>query len=171
MSVRKKILRIAGWVFTIANQAVMGYVTIFLFSVMGSTLFSLDSTAWGDWLSILLVVWVGFAIGVYSIGALSLNLGWSGSPKKYRQRLFFTLMGGVIPILVLIGIRLAIAPNGTESQFQEVIANLWQPRLTSSSLGTGLLGFYLPGWINRAGRPGLAACSSCTRERRSDREG
>lgn len=149
MSVRKKTLRIAGWVFTIANQAVMGYVTIFLFYALGSTLFSPDNTSWGDWLSILLVVWLGFAIGVYSVGALSLNLGWSGSPKKYRQRLFCTLMGGAIPILVLIGIRLAIAPNGMDSQFQEVITNQWQPRLTSSSLVTGLLGFYLPGWMSR----------------------
>jgi len=149
MSVRKKILRIAGWIFTILNQAVMGYVTIFLFSVLGSTLFSPDITSWGGWITILLFVWLGFVIGVYSVGALSLNLGWSGSPKKYRQRLFFTLMGGVIPILVLIGIRLAIAPNGTESQYKEVIANLWQPRLTSSSLVTGLLGFYLPGWIGK----------------------
>ena len=148
MSVRKKILRIAGWIFTILNQAVMGYVTIFLFYALGSSLFSSNKTTWGDWLSTLMVVWLGFAIGVYSVGALSLNLGWSGSPKKYRQRLFFTLMGGVIPILVLIGIRLAIAPNGTESQYKEVIANLWQPRLTSSSLVTGLLGFYLAGWLN-----------------------
>ena len=149
MSVRKKILRIAGWIFTILNQAVMGYVTIFLFSVLGSTLFSPDITSWGGWITILLFVWLGFVIGVYSVGALSLNLGWSGSPKKYRQRLFFTLMGGAIPILVLIGIRLAIAPNGTENQYKEVIANLWQPRLTSSSLVTGLLGFYLPGWMDR----------------------
>lgn len=149
MSFRKKILRIVGWIFTILNQAVMGYLTIFLFSVMGSTLLTPDNTSWGGWLINLLLVWLGFGIGVYSVGALSLNLGWSGSPKKYRARLIGTAIGGLIPILVLIGIRMVIAPNGTESQFKDVIANQWQPRLTSSSLVTGLVGFFLPGWMGK----------------------
>jgi len=60
-----------------------------------------------------------------------------------------TAIGGLIPILVLIGIRMVIAPNGTESQFKDVIANQWQPRLTSSSLVTGLVGFFLPGWMGK----------------------
>jgi hypothetical protein len=149
MNTRKKIFKIAGWIFTILNQAVMGYLTIFLFSVMGSTLLTPDNTSWRGWLINLLVVWLGFGIGVFSVGALSLNLGWSGSPKKYRARLIGTVIGGLIPILVLIGIRLAIAPSGTDSQFQEVIANQWQPRLTTISLLTGLLGFYLPGWMGK----------------------
>jgi len=62
MSFRKKILRIAGWIFTILNQAVMGYLTIFLFSVMGSTLLTPDNTSWGGWLINLLLVWLGFGI-------------------------------------------------------------------------------------------------------------
>jgi hypothetical protein len=131
METGRKILNVIGWVVTILLQALLGFFVGYIFSVVG----------YNTWLSTILSLWVGDTIGIFIIGAISLALRHSMQPKSYFMRFSACAFGALIPIGVLI---LLSITSGYDS---DLIQGGWGAILTVLSVATGILGFYVPGWI------------------------
>jgi hypothetical protein len=125
------ILNVIGWMLTIM-QPLIGFFGGFIFSVVG----------YNTWLSTILSLWVGDAIGIYAAGAIALLLRRSEDPKRFFMRFAATAFGSLIPIGILIVLSMKL---GYES---DVIQDRWGSILSLLAVVAGVIGFYVPGWIN-----------------------
>jgi hypothetical protein len=127
----KKVLNIAGWAVVVILQALLGTFSGFI----------LSGTGYNTWLSYLLSWWVGDTIGVFIIGAIALALRRSVQSKNYFMRFTACAFGALLPIGVLIMLSYI---SGFDS---DLIQGSWGAMLTVLAVVTGILGFYVPGWI------------------------
>lgn len=126
-----KILAVLGWIITIIFQALLGLFMGYIFSIVG----------YNTWLTTILSLWVGDAIGIFIVGATSLALRPSVQPKNYFMRFSASAFGALLPIAVLIVLSYI---TGYDS---DLIQGGWGAMLTVLSIVTGILGFYIPSWI------------------------
>lgn len=131
MSIVWTILNVIGWMLTIM-QPLIGFFGGFIFSVVG----------YNTWLSSILSLWVGDAVGIFSAGAIALLLRRSEAPKRFFMRFAATAFGSLIPIGVLIVLSMNL---GYES---DVIQGRWGAILALLAVVTGVIGFYVPSWVN-----------------------
>jgi hypothetical protein len=144
MGVIKFILRLFGWLLTIILQIAAAFLIVFLFTIIFA---GVDTTSRLGWLESLFVIWLGDVIGINLVGMAAMRLVW----KEYRvlmaPRLIGTMVGALIPflILMLIGYRVPVGDAGTP--FYDLVTNYWQPILTQAALFTAIVGYYFPNFL------------------------
>jgi hypothetical protein len=144
MNVLKIFLRIIGWLVTIILQIAASFLIIFLFSVIFA---GVDTTSRSGWLVLLLFIWLGYLVGINLIGWVALRWVWKTRPLTIF-RLLTTMIGALIPLLILLPIGFSVPVDVQGSQFYDLVTNNWQPILAQASLFTGILAYYIPGVIN-----------------------
>jgi hypothetical protein len=150
MGVLKFILRLFGWLVTIILQVAVSYLIIFLITIIFA---GVDTTSRIGWLASLLVIWLGYVIGIYLVGMVALRWVWKGERRLPAQRLIGTAVGALIPLLILLLIGFSVPVVATGTQFYDLITNNWQPIMAQASLFIGIVGFYVPGMIDLSARP------------------
>ena len=127
----RKIPRILTWLGIALLQLIMTQVVTFLL-----TLFVQDMENFPQSHPALFVVILGvaFSTGVFLTGWLALKLRWLTAKPKYPRRLVATLIGAYLPLIVAL-----ILYHSLETG---------NPFFFISML-TSVLGFHLPGWIER----------------------
>lgn len=144
MRIIKFILRVIGWLLTIIFQVAASFITVFLFTLLFGWL-NLQSRL--GWLFLLLMVWVGYTIGINLVGQAALRWLWKDSRTLLRQRLVGSAIGALIPLLILLLIGFSLPIGGEGTQYYEVVTDNWQPILAQASVFAGILGFYIPGFL------------------------
>ncbi len=153
MPVVKFILRLLGWLVIIILQIAASFLLIFLFSVVFS---GVDTTSRTDWLAVLFFIWLGYVIGIYAVGYASLILIWKRVQLIPLQRLAGTMIGALVPLLVLVPIGYSLPVGDSGTRFNDLVTNNWQPILAQASLFAAILGFYLPAAFSRKSTPRLS---------------
>ncbi len=141
MRVIKIIENVFGWVLTIIFQIAASFLIIFLFSVIFA---GLDTTSRLGWLGLLLGIWVGYVIGINLVGQLVLRWVLKGVRPLTIPRLVGTMIGGLIPLLILLPIGYSVPVGDSGSPFANLVTNNWQPILAQASLFVAIVGFYFP---------------------------
>jgi hypothetical protein len=142
MSVSKFILRLLKWLVTIILQLALPNVLIFLFSLIFA---GADTLSRAGWLAFLLVVWLGYVVGINLAGQAAIRWAWMDVRALQTQRLLATAVGALIPLLILVAIGSTL-PVGVEgTPFYDLVTNNWQPALAQASLLAAVIGFYVPG--------------------------
>ena len=77
---------------------------------------------------------ITFTTGVFLTGWLALKLRWLKAKPKYRARLVATLIGAYLPLIVALILYHPLEPGNPFFFISEV---------------TSVLGFYVPGWMDR----------------------
>jgi hypothetical protein len=142
MGVTKIILRLIGWLVTIVLQIALSFLIIFLFSVIFA---GVDTTSRSGWLVLLFFIWLGYVIGVNLIGYGSLRWVWKDIQLRPTPRLVGTMIGALIPLIILLPIGYSVPVGDTGSRFYDLVTNTWQPILAQVSLFLAILGYYLAG--------------------------
>lgn len=150
MNVLKTVLRIIGWLVTIIFQIAASFLIIFLFSVIFA---GVDTTSRSGWLALLFFIWLGYVVGIDLVGWVALRWVWKVRPLPI-SRLVATMIGALIPLLILLPIGFSLPVDVQGSQFYDLVTNHWQPILAQASLFTGILAYYIPGVIKL--KPDLA---------------
>jgi len=145
MSVLKFILRIFGWLITILIQVVVSYLIILFFNIIFS---GSDNISRIGWLASLLVIWLGYILGINLVGMVALRWVWKDPRLLPTQRLVGSAVGALIPLLILLPIGFSVPVGDTGTSFYDLITNNWQPILAQASLFVAILGFYVPGLVN-----------------------
>ena len=127
----RKIPRILTWLGIALLQLIMTQVVTFLL-----TLFVQDMENFPQSHPALFVVILGvaFSTGVFLTGWLALKLRWLAAKPKYPARLVATLIGAYLPLIVALILYHTLEAGN--------------PFFFISML-TSVLGFHLPGWIER----------------------
>ncbi len=141
MGVIKFILHLVGWLVTIILQIAVSFLIIFLFTVIFA---GADTTSRTGWLALLVVIWVGYVIGINLVGIAALRWVWKGVPVLLKQRLIGTMIGALIPLLILLPIGYSVPVGDQGTRFYDLVTNNWQPILAQAALFTSILGYYLP---------------------------
>jgi len=81
-----------------------------------------------------LLLGITFSTGVFLTGWLALKLHWLKAKPKFRARLVATLIGAYLPLMVALLLYHPLEPG-----------NLF----FFVSMLTSIVGFYVPGWIDR----------------------
>jgi hypothetical protein len=144
MGVIKFILHVFAWLVVIIFQIVASYLIIFLFSVIFS---GMDATSREGWLASLLVIWLGYVIGINLVGQIALRWVWKGIRVLTAQRLLGTAIGALIPLLILLPIAFSVSVGDAGTRFYDLVTNYWQPILAQASLFAAILGYYFPGML------------------------
>ena len=147
MGIGKFLVHLFGWLLTIIFQVVASYLVIFILSIIFS---GVDTTSHPGWLASLLVIWIGFIIGISLIGLIAIGWIWKGVPMLTRNRLVGTIIGALIPLLILLPVGYSVPVGDIGTRFYDLVTDKWQPILAQASLFTGILGFYIPGIIKSA---------------------
>jgi hypothetical protein len=142
MSVLKFILRLVGWLVTIIFQIAVSFLIIFLFSVIFA---GVDTTSRLGWLALLFVVWLGYVLGINLVGYAALRWVWKTIRLLTTQRLAGTMVGALIPLLILLPIGYSVPVGEGGSRFYDLVTNNWQPVLAQASLFTAIVVYYVPG--------------------------
>src|SRR5512143_1442209 len=101
MKVINLIARVLGWLVTIVLQITASFFIIFIFSVIFA---GIDTTSRLGWIALLFFIWLGYVLGVNLVGYASLRWIWKSSPLLPIYRLVGTMIGAVIPLLILLPI-------------------------------------------------------------------
>jgi hypothetical protein len=141
MRVLKFILRLIGWLVTIIIQIAASFLIIFLFSVIFA---GADTTSRVGWLALLFVIWLGYVIGINLVGQAALRWVWKNFRLLTPQRLVGTMVGALIPLLILLPIGYIVPVGDQGTRFYDLVTNNWQPILAQAALFTAILGYYLP---------------------------
>jgi hypothetical protein len=141
MGVIKFILHLIGWLVTIILQIAVSFLIIFLFSVIFA---GVDTTSRAGWLALLFVIWLGYVIGINLVGMVVLRWVWKRVPLLMIQRLIGTMVGALIPLLILLAIGYSVPVGDLGSRFYDLVTNNWQPILAQASLFTAIIGYYIP---------------------------
>jgi len=150
MGVIRFILHLIGWLLTIAVQIAASFLIIFLFSVIFA---GMDSISRLGWLALLFAIWLGYVIGFNLVGYAALRWFRNGIPLLTRQRLIGTVIGALIPLLILLVIGYSVPVGGSGTRFYDLVTNQWQPILAQASLFTGIVGYYFPGLLKTNKEP------------------
>lgn len=140
----KKISVIAGWFVIVLLQIIAAGVMVMLFSGWWTTE---EISTLGQFSLIIWSIFLGFVIGVYGVGILSLVL------RRFKSiqaglRFLFTTGCALIPFLALFIIGLCVNPSH-QPQFQKLVMEFWQPLLAIIGLALAITGFWTPGWIRK----------------------
>jgi hypothetical protein len=146
MNVVKFILRLIGWLITILLQIVASFAVILLFSILFS---GIDSISRSGWLFLLFGIWLGYVVGINLVGQAALRWFWKDFHLLTVQRLVSSMVGAVLPLLVLIGIGLGVPVGDVGTDFYDIVTSHWQPILAQASLFTAIVGYYLPEFYKR----------------------
>ncbi len=127
----KKILRFFAWLGVALLQLIMTQVITFLLSLFVPGMENFPQTH-----PALFVAGLGvtFSTGVFLAGWLGLKRGWLAAKPKYPARLAATLIGAYLPLIAALIFYHPLEP-GNPFFFISMLASL--------------LGFYVPGWIER----------------------
>jgi hypothetical protein len=147
MSVVNFILRLLGWLITIILQIATSFLIIFLFSVIFA---GVDTVSRPGWLFLLIAIWLGYVIGINLVGQLALRWIWKGIRLLAMQRLVGSMVGALLPLLILLGVGLSVPLGDVGSSFYNIVTSNWQPILAQASLFTAIVGFYVPGVLKRS---------------------
>jgi hypothetical protein len=131
MNSGKKIIRFLTWLGVALLQLIMTQVVTFLLSLLVPGMENFGQTQPTTFVAILGVT---FSAGVFLAGWLALKLRWLVAEPKYTTRLIATLIGAYLPLIVALILYHSLEPGN--------------PFFFISML-TGILGFYVPGWIER----------------------
>ena len=142
MAAIKFILRLVGWLVTIILQIAISIFFILLFSVVFA---GVDTTSRTGWLFLLFFIWLGYVIGVNLVGYAALRWVWKNIRLLTIQRLVGTMVGALIPLLILLAIGYSIPVGDAGTPFADLVTNNWQPVLAQVSLFATILGYYIPG--------------------------
>jgi len=141
MGVIKFILHLIGWLVTIILQVAVSFLIIFLCSVIFA---GVDTTSRAGWLALLFVIWLAYVIGINLVGIAALRWVWKGVRVLMTPRLIGTMVGALIPLLILIPIGFSVPVGDQGTRFYDLVTNNWQPILAQAALFTAILGYYLP---------------------------
>ena len=141
MGVLRFIQHLLAWLVTIIFQVVGSFLIIFVFSVIFA---GVDTTSRAGWLLLLSMIWLGYVIGINLIGQVALRRVWKGVRVLSMQRLLGTMIGAILPLLILLGIGYSVPVGDQGSRFYDLVTNNWQPILAQASLFTAIVGYYLP---------------------------
>ena len=141
MGVIKFILHLIGWLVTIILQIAVSFLIIFLCSVIFA---GVDTTSRAGWIALLIVIWLGYVIGINLIGIAALSWVWNGVRVLMPQRLISTMVGALLPLLILLPIGYSVPVGDQGTRFYDLVTNNWQPILAQAALFTAILGYYLP---------------------------
>ncbi len=144
MGVIRFLLHLVGWLITIILQIVVSFFVIFLFTVIFA---GVDTTSRAGWLALLVSIWLGYVIGVNLVGFIAFRWVWRSLRLRFVQRLVFSMVGAVIPLLILLPIGFSVPVGDSGTRFADLVTNNWQPILAQASLFTTILAYYLPGVI------------------------
>ncbi len=144
MGIVKFVLRILGWIVIVIFQIAVSLFVIFLFTVV---LAGVDTTSRPGWLALLFFIWLGYVIGVNLVGDIYFHWLQKTFPLLPSQRLIGTMLGALIPLIILLPIGYSVPVGDAGSSFATLVTNGWQPILVQASLFTAILGYYLPGVI------------------------
>lgn len=150
MAVLKSILHMVGWLVTILLQVIVSFFIIFLFSVIFA---NVDTTSRLGWLLLLFFIWLGYVLGVNLVGYVALRWIWKNVIPFTIQRLVGTMVGALIPLLILLPIGFSVPVGDTGSRFYDLVTNNWQPILAQASLFAAIVGYFVPGVINAGKTP------------------
>lgn len=150
MAVLKSILHMVGWLVTILLQVIVSFFIIFLFSVIFA---NVDTTSRLGWLLLLFFIWLGYVLGVNLVGYVALRWIWKNVIPFTIQRLVGTMVGALIPLLILLPIGFSVPVGDTGSRFYDLVTNNWQPILAQASLFAAIVGYFVPGVINTGKTP------------------
>jgi len=153
MGVLKFFLHLLGWMLTVVFQFVGSYLIIFVLSIIFA---GIDISSRGGWLLLLLIIWLGYVIGVNLVGTIALRWVWQGVPFLPLQRLASTMVGALLPLVILLLIGLSVPAGGEGSPFYDLVTNNWQPILAQAALFAAIVGYFVPGMLKRyPGSPGV----------------
>ena len=127
----KKILRFLTWLGVALLQLIMTQVVTFLISLLVPGMENFPQTHPALFV---VVLGVTFSTGVFLTGWLALKLRWLAAKPIYPARLVATLIGAYLPLIVALILYHPLEPGN--------------PFFFISML-TSVLGFYVPGWIER----------------------
>lgn len=153
MEVINFILRMLGWLVTTILQIAASFLIIFLFSVLFA---GVDTMSRLGWLTALLFIWLGYVIGINLVGYASLRFFWKDINLIPVQRLVGTMIGALVPLLILIPIGYSVPVGDSGTRFYDLVTNNWQPILSQAALFTAILGFYIPGVIKSKISPAVS---------------
>jgi len=141
MGVIKFFLHLIGWLVTIILQIAVSFLIIFLCSIIFA---GVDTTSRMGWLALLFVIWLGYVIGINLVGITAFHWVWKGVRMLIPQRLVGTMVGALIPLLILLPIGYSVPVGDQGTRFYDLVTNNWQPILAQAALFTAILGYYLP---------------------------
>ena len=124
-------LRFLTWLGVAMLQLIMAQVVTFLLSlfVPGMENFPQDHPA-----LFVVILGVTFSTGVFLIGWLALKLRWLATKPKYAHRLVATLIGAYLPLILALILYHTLEPGNPFFFISMLIS---------------VLGFHVPGWIER----------------------
>ena len=127
----RKMLRFLTWLGVALLQLIMTQVITFLLSLLVPGMENFPQTHPALFVVILGVT---FSTGVFLTGWLALKLRWLAAKPKYPARLVATLIGAYLPLIVAL---ISYHPLEPGNPFFFI------------SMLTSVLGFHVPGWIER----------------------
>jgi len=127
----KKILRFLAWPGVALLQLIMTQVVTFLLSLLIPGMENFPQTHPALFV---IIAGVTFSAGVFLTGWLALKLRWLAAKPKYPARLVATLIGAYLPLTLALILYPTLEP-GNPFFFISMLASV--------------LGFYVPGWIER----------------------
>jgi hypothetical protein len=143
--VLKFILHVIGWLVTIILQAAVSYLIIFLISIIFA---GVDTTSRAGWLASLFIIWLGYIVGINLVGMAALRWVWRGVAPLPIQRLIGSILGALIPLLILLPVGFSVQVGDVGTHFYDLVTNNWQPILAQASLFVAIVGYYIPGTIH-----------------------
>jgi len=146
MGVLRFFLHLLGWILTVVFQFVGSYLIIFVLSIIFA---GIDISSRGGWLFLLFIIWLGYVIGVNLVGTIALRWVWRGVPFLPLPRLAGTMVGAFLPLVLLLFIGLSVPAGGEGSPFYDLVTNNWQPILAQAALFAAIVGYFVPGMLNR----------------------
>ena len=144
------ILHMIGWIFTVVFQIVGSYLIIFVLSIIFA---GVNTGSRGGWLILLIMIWLGYVLGVNLIGTIALRWVWQGVPLLPLQRLAASAAGAFLPLAILLVIGLSVPAGGEGSRFYNLVTNNWQPILAQAALFASIAGYFVPGMWKRGIEP------------------
>ena len=140
----KKFWQITGWVVAITIQIGTSFLFVELFQRF---LYPPEINTAGQFLTIPLLIWISFIIGIFGIGILGLLIR---KTEKLQAliRLVSTALMALIPMLLLIFLGLT-AGIENEQDFTEIVLGRMVPYYTQLNVVFSLIGFYAPTWLKK----------------------
>ena len=148
MRLLKSILRMLGLLVILILQAAATQLVVFLFSVIFSWI---DISTRLGWILLLVMIWLGYMVGINLVGWLALRYAWKEIPPLTLQRLIGSAIGVLFPLLILLVIGYTLPVGDVGTPFYNLVTNNWQPILAQTAVLAGLIGYYVPGVVRRSG--------------------
>lgn len=127
----KKILRFLAWLGVVLLQLIMTQIVTFLLSLLAPGMENFPQT---NPALFVFLLGVTFSTGVFLTGWLALKLHWLNAKAKYPARLVGAIIGAYLPLIAALILYHRLEP-GNPFFFISILASI--------------LGFYIPGWIER----------------------